>query len=155
MQRIYSAQNTLMVDHLQRVLEAEGIDAVVRNRFLAGAAGQLPPAECWTELWLVDEARLPDAQRIIQMSLDRDHAVSGDTWECQRCGERLDPQFEACWKCSTSRGEVPPDPGTLDSPAARRPPRTAVRLPTQLRFWAVLALMALAAWYMATSTAAP
>ena len=148
MQRIYSAQNTLMVDHLQHVLEAEGIDAVVRRRMLGGAAGELPPAECWTELWLVDDARLADAQRLVEQSLGRGDAAPGDPWECLRCGERLEPQFEACWKCATGRGEAPPDPGTIASPAQSPPVRSHPERMSSLRFWFVLALMALVAWYV-------
>lgn len=108
MTRIYSTQNTLMVDHLKHVLDAEGIGCVVRNRSLAGAAGELPPIECWAELWILDDSDLENAQRVLQRAFDGDR-IAGQPWDCPQCGERLEPQFEVCWKCSTAR-----TPGTDD-----------------------------------------
>ncbi len=83
MKRIYSAQNTLMVDHLKHVLDAEGIGCVVRNRFLAGAAGRLPPTECWTELWVLDEARLADARRLLHRAFAEQDSARGEWWSAR------------------------------------------------------------------------
>jgi hypothetical protein len=40
-------------------------------------------------------------------------------WTCQKCGEKVEDQFGACWKCSTPRtgppGDVPENPDGGDS----------------------------------------
>jgi hypothetical protein len=38
-------------------------------------------------------------------------------WKCEKCGEVLDPQFDACWRCSTPRGTsgAEPSPGASDT----------------------------------------
>jgi hypothetical protein len=30
-------------------------------------------------------------------------AGRGETWQCSQCGQTVETQFEACWKCGTSR----------------------------------------------------
>lgn len=138
-----------MVDHLKHALDAEGIGCVVRNRFLAGAAGGLPPAECWTELWILDDGQLPDARRVLKGAFDEQETASGEAWECPRCGERLEPQFEACWKCSTLRTAGPDD--VIEAPAANAPKQTSSTASAEINVWVLLGLMAIAVWYMARS----
>ena len=148
MKRAYSAQNTLMVDHLKHVLDAEGIGCVVRNRFLSSAAGRLPPTECWTELWVVDDAQLPSALQLVEKALRNDDRASGDAWECPRCGERLEPQFEACWKCCTVRGGVPEEAPSVDVSPARVPGRRRAALSSNTQLWLILGLLTLTVWYL-------
>jgi Putative prokaryotic signal transducing protein len=144
MTRVYSAQNTLMVDHLRHVLDAEGIGCVVRNRFLSSALGRLPAAECWTELWILDEAQLARAQRIVERALEQNETASSSTWECPQCGERLEPQFEACWKCSTRRGAAVVEATYGEAP----PPKSRPELSPSAQLWTVVGIMALVAWYL-------
>ncbi len=149
--RVYSAQNSLMVDHLKHVLDAQGIGCVVRNRFVAGAAGRLPPNECWLELWIVDDAQLPAARKLLRQAFEEEDPAIGESWECPRCGEELEPQFEACWKCSTSRNADPDDDiTTAASPVA--PTKKQLAFSQEVNFWLVLALMAIAAWWVARSS---
>ena len=147
MTRVYSAQNTLMVDHLRHVLDAEGIGCVVRNRFLSSALGRLPPAECWTELWILDDDQLARAQRIVERAFEQNETASPSTWECPQCGERLEPQFEACWKCSTRRGAA-----VVEATYGEAPPLPATKSRTEFspsaQLWTVVGIMALVAWYL-------
>jgi len=146
--RVYSAQNTLMVDHLRHVLDAEGIGCVVRNRFLSSALGRLPPAECWTELWILDDAQLARAQRIVERAFEQDDTTSPGKWECPQCGERLEPQFEACWKCSTRRGAAVVEGSFGDAPPVPDATRRRTELSSSAQLWTVVGLMALVAWYV-------
>ncbi len=52
MQRVYSAHDVMTIGYLQQVLEGSGIECMIRNQYLSGAAGGLPPNECWPELWI-------------------------------------------------------------------------------------------------------
>jgi Putative prokaryotic signal transducing protein len=84
------------VHHFRNVLEAHGIMAVVRNELLSSAMGELPPAECQTELWVP----LADAERALAAL----NAVpEGKPWRCAACGEEIEPQFTQCWRCGAYR----------------------------------------------------
>ena len=97
MKRIYSSFNLVAVHHAKNVLATEGIRAVVKNEFLSSAMGDLPPAECQAELWLLDPR---DAARAEELLFRR--RPSGEEWRCG-CGERLGGQFTQCWKCGAYR----------------------------------------------------
>jgi hypothetical protein len=58
MKRVYSAKDPLMIGHLKNVLTAAGIRCVTKKLDLISAAGELPPIECWPELWVVDDDRV-------------------------------------------------------------------------------------------------
>ena len=105
MKKIYSNQDILMVGHLRNVLESCGIDSVIRNTDLAGGVGELPPIECWPELWVVEDARYADAQAVLEEAL----ASFGSTkkpWKCTGCGEEIEGQFTECWNCGKSRPQL-------------------------------------------------
>jgi hypothetical protein len=97
LKRVYSSYNLAAVHHARNMLEAEGIRAVVKNQYLSSAMGDLPPAECQAELWLLSDADLPRAERLL-------HAPpqSGPDWRCA-CGESLGAQFTQCWRCGEFR----------------------------------------------------
>ena len=99
MKRVYRAASLVQVAHARNVLIAAGIDAELRNQYLAGALGDLPMLETWPQLW-VDDALESAALR----ALDAAHAApTGASWICAQCGEELEPQFTTCWRC----GAVP------------------------------------------------
>ena len=97
MKRVYSSFNLAAVHHAKNVLAAHGIRAVVKNEYLSSAMGDLPPAECQAELWLLDAA---DLWRAEQLLFRAEH--SGPDWSCA-CGERLGPQFTQYWRCGMYR----------------------------------------------------
>ncbi len=102
MKRVYSSQLSLMVGHMKNILESHGISCVIRNEFLAGGSGELPPTECWPELWVERDIDYERAQGIIEETL-RDEGQSSEPWICPGCGERLEGQFGVCWRCGTER----------------------------------------------------
>jgi hypothetical protein len=95
--RIYSSHNLASVHHARNVLEAEGIRAIVRNQYLSSALGDLPPAECQAELWLLSDADFWRAERLLYSPPD-----GGPDWSCG-CGEKLGAQFTQCWRCNAYR----------------------------------------------------
>ena len=102
MKRIYSAKDPLMIGHLKNVLEIYGIECVTRNLYLSSAAGELPPIECWPELWVVEDRRCADAEGILRKTLGPLKPVR-KPWTCAGCGEEIEGQFSECWKCGESR----------------------------------------------------
>ena len=102
MRRVYSSFDLVAVHHARNVLESEGIDAVVRNEFLSSAAGELPPADCQIELWVLNDADAPRAE--ILLRFDRDGLPGpGAPWRCDSCGETSEAQFTQCWQCGRIR----------------------------------------------------
>jgi hypothetical protein len=97
LKRIFSSHNLAAVFHLRNLLQAEGIRAVVKNEYLSSAMGDLPPAECQAELWIVSEADLWRAERLLHSP-----PPAGPGWTCG-CGELLGEQFTQCWHCHAYR----------------------------------------------------
>ena len=97
MRRVFSSFNLQLVHHKANVLASEGIRATVRNEMLSSAMGELPPAECQAELWVLDERDYQRAEEVLSAQ-----AVVGPDWTCA-CGETLAPQFTQCWRCGAAR----------------------------------------------------
>jgi len=95
--RVFSSYNLAAVHHARNVLDAAGIRAVVKNQYLASAMGDLPPAECQPELWVLNDADAGRAERLLFAT-----EPAGEAWSC-RCGESLDGQFTQCWSCGSYR----------------------------------------------------
>ena len=53
------------VNLLKGLLQQEGIPCLIKNEYLSIAIGDLPPAECYQELWLLDADDYPQAKEII------------------------------------------------------------------------------------------
>jgi hypothetical protein len=93
--RVYSSYNQALVYHARNLLQAQGIEVLVRNAALSSAMGELPAAE--TELWVMNDGDADLAGQIISAQ-----PASGPDWSCQ-CGETVGPQFTQCWRCGAER----------------------------------------------------
>lgn len=105
MKQVYSAKDPLMIGHLKNVLTAAGIRCVTKKLDLISAAGELPPIDCWPELWVVDDDRAGRAKAILKKTLAPLAAVR-KSWTCPSCGENLEGQFSECWNCGCDRSGV-------------------------------------------------
>ncbi|MBI4528614.1 MAG: DUF2007 domain-containing protein [Deltaproteobacteria bacterium] len=105
MKRIYSAQDTLMLAHLHNILRSHGIECLVRNEHLAAAAGEIPPIECWLELWILDDTRMNEASALLRRALAPIRAVE-KPWQCAGCDEEIGGQFTQCWKCGANHPSI-------------------------------------------------
>ena len=99
LKRIYSSHNLAAVHHARNLLENEGIRAVVKNEFLSSAMGDLPPAECQAEVWVLFEKDFQAAETILRsLGSQQDFPA----WKCN-CGETCEGQFTQCWHCGAYR----------------------------------------------------
>jgi hypothetical protein len=106
MKRVYCAKDPLMVGHLRNILALHGIECVTRKLDLTTGAGELPPVECWPELWIIQDERLAEAQAVLKKALAPVKAVR-KPWLCWGCGEQVEGQFSECWKCGREpAGEI-------------------------------------------------
>lgn len=102
MRRVYGSFDLVAVHHARNVLASEGIDAVVRNEILSSAAGELPPADCQIELWVLSDADAPRAEALLRFERDAPEG-SVAPWRCDGCGEESEAQFTQCWQCGRAR----------------------------------------------------
>lgn len=106
MRKVHTTESIVELAHLRHVLEQAGIACFVRNENLAGVIGEIPFVECWPELWVVRNGDALVARGLITAALDPAGA-RGPDWTCERCGERVEGQFEECWHCAA--GEADPE----------------------------------------------
>ncbi len=102
MKRVSSADNPVMAGHIQSLLEQAGIESEIRNLALGGALGELPPIECWPEVWIRHDEDHDRALALVEAELRREPA--SESWNC-RCGETIEGQFSHCWNCGRERSD--------------------------------------------------
>ena len=100
MERIHTQDDPIFMGYLKTLLIAEGIACTVRNELLIGGSGELPPNECWPELWVLHAVDAERARTIVNEALTNPPG-DGESWECTRCGEKCESQFTACWQCGS------------------------------------------------------
>lgn len=101
--QVFTAQALHTVGFVKSLLASEGIPSMIRNEHLNSAMGELPPIECWPELWIVNDADEARAKGIVDDYLNRINMTPGPAWNCRQCGELVDGEFDICWNCQTQR----------------------------------------------------
>ena len=99
MKRVFSSYNLQLLHHKKNLLEAAGIPVLVRNQYLSSAMGELPPAECQAEIWVLEDDDAGRAHEVLRWQ-----PPSGPDWTCA-CGEVLGSQFTQCWRCGAYRSK--------------------------------------------------
>jgi hypothetical protein len=95
--RVFGSYNQQLVHHAKNLVEAAGIRVLVRNQYLSSAMGELPPAECEAQVWVLEERDFEKARQILDSQ-----PPAGPDWTCS-CGETLGAQFSQCWRCGAWR----------------------------------------------------
>ncbi len=109
MKRVFGSHDPVLAGWLRTLLEEQGIGCLVKNQYLVGGAGELPPNECWPELWVLEDADEPRARAIVEEAragVREDGA--GEPWRCPSCGEWIEHGFGACWRCAGDPPEGEP-----------------------------------------------
>jgi len=99
--KVYSADTLIASGYIKNLLESCNIDCMIKNLNLGGAIGEIPPIECWPEVWIINDEDYAEATNIINSTL-QDNLQATARWTCQ-CGETLEGQFSACWHCGAER----------------------------------------------------
>jgi putative signal transducing protein len=103
MKKVFSSHILPTAEHVQKVLELQGIISNVSGESLALPFGDLPPIDVWPAVWVDDEDE-EQALRIIS-ELELEESKSEATWKCIRCGEESENRFDACWKCGAAKSD--------------------------------------------------
>ena len=99
MRRVYSHEHGMMADYIKCCLEGEQIACIVKNQSLSGGVGEIPPIECWPEVWVLRDEDYEHAKRIVD---DLNRIPKNASWVCH-CGEKLPGQFTDCWHCGLTK----------------------------------------------------
>ncbi len=75
MKKLFTHHDPLLTGYLHATLEAAGIEAVLKNSYLSGAIGELPPMAVWPEIWIVNDDDLPRARQVMQDVLPDENSI--------------------------------------------------------------------------------
>jgi putative signal transducing protein len=101
MKVVFSSLNLVELYHLKNLLDSAGIRCRIQRELLARLAGEIPFPECAAQLVVERPEDAGRAEEIVR-EFSRPAPVSAP-WTCPGCGERLEGQFTACWKCGRAR----------------------------------------------------
>ncbi|MBK9308021.1 MAG: DUF2007 domain-containing protein [Nitrospira sp.] len=98
MRTVFVSQNLIDVEMRKERLEQAGIRCMIKNQRLSGLAGEIPFAEIFPELWVIQDEDAYRARQVLDEELIS-HPSNPDAWICAGCGEHHESQFSKCWKC--------------------------------------------------------
>ena len=93
----------------ESILTSNGIPAEIRNRGVSSLMGEIPFAEAFPELWVLNDEDYDRAIELLQeYHRSAAESAAAGQWKCPSCGESVPGNFDTCWKCQTPR--VQPEP---------------------------------------------
>jgi len=100
--KLFVSQILVEVESLKEMLEQQDIPCTIKNQQGSNLAGEVPFAEVFPELWVLNNEDFPTAKELLH---DWQEAQPAETtpWTCSQCGESLTKEFTTCWKCETER----------------------------------------------------
>ena len=125
MKRVFASRDWAAIAIVRQLLANEGIDTIIQNENMSALSGEVPFFLAMPEVCIVrdeDEAQALAIVERVESGEGRDQE-STKSWTCPRCGEMVEGQFTACWKCGT---RMPP----TTCPKCRRDPCICSRPPT-------------------------
>ncbi len=106
MKKVFVAKHPAEAHLVRGLLEAEGIRAEVQGESLFGARGQAPVTpDTLPTVWIAVDEDLPRATELLAGfdKWDVPPQAESETWSCPQCGERVEGQFQQCWRCGAER----------------------------------------------------
>ena len=102
MLKLFVSHSLIEVETRKEILEQEGILCIVKNQQGSSLAGEVPFAEVFPELWVLNHDDYPRAQEILQ-NWNAASVTDTSTWTCVKCHEEHTSEFTTCWKCGRER----------------------------------------------------
>jgi rubrerythrin len=101
--KVFEDFDIALVGHYQSILESNGIETFMKNRFGTGGTGELPFVEVVPQLWVLNDDDERRARDLISELEGPGEGPQGEKWVCRECGTVLEAAFTDCWKCSAAR----------------------------------------------------
>ena len=102
MQKLFVSPLLMEVESLKDVLEQEGILCTIKNQQGSSLAGEVPFAEVFPELWVLNDNDFPKALEFLE-NWRQAQPTETTGWTCPKCGETLEKDFTSCWNCGHER----------------------------------------------------
>jgi len=97
---LHTADNPTEIGYIRGLLEAEDIPTRVRSMDLWAAAVEIYFAEgARPSVWV----HVRDQDRAVEILAKADRRGTAPGWSCPECGESIEGQFTACWRCNCPR----------------------------------------------------
>lgn len=96
MKLVYSNENHFVASNVKNLIEAQGIETIIKNEFAQGAVGEISAFDAWPEIWVVNDSDFEAAVKIAEASNQENNRAD---WFCRKCKERNAASFEICWNC--------------------------------------------------------
>ena len=104
LQSLYRAADSAEAHALHDRLREEGILAAVMGESLQSGHGlPITSPTVWVGKRHLDRARKVLESFLAQRSVSSAASAQKASWTCPTCGERIESQFDVCWKCQTAR----------------------------------------------------
>ena len=97
MRTVFTSPSLIDAYKAKSLLEDAGIKCVLANENVSFLAGEVPFAATWPQVDILDEKDFEKAKELLKNMNPEE--VEGESWECSKCGEQHEPQFEICWNC--------------------------------------------------------
>ena len=94
MKKVFTCGDSAEVELMEELMEKEGIACTVQT--------PIPFTDSFPELWVLNDDDAPKAKALLE-GRAKPESPPGPAWICNRCGEAIEAQFNACWKCGTAR----------------------------------------------------
>ncbi len=102
MKKLYVSQSLIDVESRKELLDQATIPCTIKNQRSAMLGGEVPFAEVFPELWVLQDEDLERAQQLLQDWEDAP-PIESTSWTCGNCSERHQKEFTTCWKCGHER----------------------------------------------------
>lgn len=108
MRKVFTASHPAEAHLVRGWLANEGIESTVGGEELFQARGRVPVTpDTLPTVWVndVDESRASEllASAASPVAPSGSPQMAAASWRCANCGELVEPEFTACWKCGTER----------------------------------------------------
>ena len=103
MKRVFASQDQAAIAIVRELLANEGIETTIQNENMSAVSGEVPFTLAMPEICVVRDEDEAQALAIVERfdfgeTREQEHK---EPWKCPRCGETIEGQFAACWKCGT------------------------------------------------------
>jgi len=97
MKLLYSSDDIRGIGLVRSALDNAGIAYKMQNETMP-----YPGAIFYPEIWVIEDSEFARACELRE-AVTKLPATRQSAWTCPSCGEKLEGQFESCWKCGTKR----------------------------------------------------
>ena len=102
MKQLFVSNTLIDVELRKELLDQAGIPSLIKNQQTTMLAGEVPFAEVFPELWVINDADLPRAQELLSR-WEQSESAGTMAWTCAGCGEHHAKEYTACWKCGREK----------------------------------------------------